>query len=236
MIDPAYCRLMAEYNDWMNRKLCVACRQLPAAALHEDRGAFFKSIYLTLNHIAYSDLAFLSRFTGDPPEVPPLGEDLFGGYDRWEGQRAALDARLVDWAASLTTDWLALPLTYTSKVDGRTRTVPPLDAGRPPVQPPDAPSRPGHDAAVAAWCRHRLDGHPVHAPLRRRLTACSKGQDEPGAVMTILPSASPFSSIACAARTSDSGRRADTAGRISPRDSAVITSRISARRPARSWS
>lgn len=124
MIDPAYCQLLAEYNEWMNRRLFAACGQLPPSALLEDRGAFFKSMYLTLNHIAYSDLAFLSRFTGDPPEVPGLGVDLFGSFDRLRSEREALDARLRSWAASLTTSWLELPLTYTSKVDGRERTVP----------------------------------------------------------------------------------------------------------------
>jgi uncharacterized damage-inducible protein DinB len=124
MIDPAHCQLMAEYNEWMNRKLYAACGLLSQPDLHEDRGAFFKSIYLTLNHIAYSDLAFLSRFTGEPPVVPQLGEDLFGTFDRLRTEREALDARLMVWCASLTTDWLTLPLTYTSKVDGRERTVP----------------------------------------------------------------------------------------------------------------
>lgn len=124
MIDPAYCQVMAEYNEWMNRRLFSTCSQLPPAVLVEDRGAFFKSIYLTLNHIAYSDLAFLSRFTGDPAEVPQLGEDLFGSFDELRRERVALDARLNTWSASLTTDWLKLPLTYTSRVDGRQRTVP----------------------------------------------------------------------------------------------------------------
>ncbi|MBL8699467.1 MAG: damage-inducible protein DinB [Alphaproteobacteria bacterium] len=124
MIDPAHCQLMAEYNEWMNRKLFSACGLLPKSALLEDRGAFFKSIYLTLNHIAYADLAFLSRFTGDPSQVPPLGEDLFGSFDGLRAEREALDARLKAWSASLTTAWLSLPLTYTSKVDGRERTVP----------------------------------------------------------------------------------------------------------------
>lgn len=124
MIDPAYCQLMARYNEWMNRKVFAACGLLPRSALYEDRHAFFESIYLTLNHMAYADLAFLSRFTGEPQEVPPLGEDLFGGFDRLRSERGVLDARLEAWSASLTTDWLSLPLTYTSRVDGRERTVP----------------------------------------------------------------------------------------------------------------
>ena len=124
MIDAKYCQLMAEYNEWMNAKLYRACGSLSEPVLHEDRGAFFKSIYLTLNHIAYSDIAFLSRFTGQPPEVPPLGEDLFGGFDRLRKEREHLDRRILRWSSTLSPDWLTHPLTYVSKVDGKERTVP----------------------------------------------------------------------------------------------------------------
>ena len=124
MIDTRYCQLMADYNQWMNTKLYRACAALPEEELHADKGAFFKSIYLTLNHITYSDLAFLSRFTGEPAQVPPLGEDLFGGFQALSSQREKLDARLCLWADGLTQDWLAQTLTYVSKVDGSQRTAP----------------------------------------------------------------------------------------------------------------
>ena len=124
MIDAAYCQLMADYNQWMNDKLFRVCALLPEKELHADKGAFFKSIYLTLNHIAYSDLAFLSRFTGEPLQVPPMGQDLFGGFQALSKQRDKLDARLCIWADSLTPEWLAQTLTYVSKVDGRQRTAP----------------------------------------------------------------------------------------------------------------
>ena len=124
MIDTRYCQLMADYNQWMNTKLYRACALLPEQEIHADKGAFFKSIYLTLNHITYSDLAFLSRFTGEPAQVPPLGEDLFGGFQALSSQREKLDARLCLWADGLTQDWLAQTLTYVSKVDGSQRTAP----------------------------------------------------------------------------------------------------------------
>ena len=124
MIDTAYCQLMADYNQWMNDKLYRACASLPEQELHADKGAFFTSIYLTLNHIAYSDLAFLSRFTGEPAEVPPIGQDLFGGFQALSAQRQLLDARLCVWSKSLTAEWLAQTLTYVSKVDGQQRTAP----------------------------------------------------------------------------------------------------------------
>jgi uncharacterized damage-inducible protein DinB len=124
MIGPEYCRLMAEYNGWMNRKVYGACSSLPEEMLIADRGAFFKSIYLTLNHIAGVDIAFLSRFTGDPSTVPALGADLFGGFGNLNAERLRLDARIASWADGLSESWLAASLTYESKVDGRTRTLP----------------------------------------------------------------------------------------------------------------
>jgi len=123
MIDAKYCQLMAEYNVWMNTKLYHSCSLLPETVLHEDKGAFFKSIYLTLNHIAYSDLAFLSRFTGQPADVPPLGSDLFGGFQQLYKERKKIDARLIHWSMGLQTQWLEQPLTYVSKVDGSRRTA-----------------------------------------------------------------------------------------------------------------
>jgi uncharacterized damage-inducible protein DinB len=124
MITAGYCRTMAQYNEWMNSRLYALCATVADAELREDRGAFFKSIYATLNHIAYGDLAFLSRFTGDPAVVPELGADLFGGFAALRRERAGLDARILAWAGTLRPEWLAESLSYASKVDGRVRTVP----------------------------------------------------------------------------------------------------------------
>ncbi len=55
--------------------------------------------------------------------MPPLGVDLFGGFEALRSERNRLDRRIVEWAAALDEDWLGTALTYTSKVDGRTRTV-----------------------------------------------------------------------------------------------------------------
>jgi uncharacterized damage-inducible protein DinB len=123
MIDADYCLTMARYNEWMNSRLYALCAGLADDELRRDRGAFFRSIYGTLNHIAYGDLAFLSRFTGDPADVPEVDRELFAGFAELREARVALDARLLRWAATLTADWLRRPLTYTSKIDGRTRTV-----------------------------------------------------------------------------------------------------------------
>lgn len=124
MVTNEFCNTMAQYNEWMNSRLYALCASLPEPELYKDRGAFFKSIYATLNHIAYGELAFLSRFTGNPAVVPELGASLFGSFAELRRERVELDARLLEWSNTLSPAWLAETLTYTSKVDGQVRTVP----------------------------------------------------------------------------------------------------------------
>ncbi|MEM7251816.1 MAG: DinB family protein [Pseudomonadota bacterium] len=124
MITREHARLMAQYNQWMNDKLYVLCGSLTDAQRKEDRGAFFGSLHRTLNHILYGDLAFMSRFTANPSVVPELGVDLFDDFAELEGARRELDQRILSWAEALSPEWLTEELTYTSKVDGVTRSVP----------------------------------------------------------------------------------------------------------------
>jgi uncharacterized damage-inducible protein DinB len=124
MIDREHCRLMAEYNGWMNGKLYALCATLSDAERRQDRGAFFRSIHGTLNHIMFGDLAFLSRLTGNPPQVPEMNTEFATSFDELRRKRSALDERIAAWTQTLTPEWLASSLTYTSKVDGRSRTIP----------------------------------------------------------------------------------------------------------------
>jgi len=124
VITSSYCSSLADYNQWMNTRLYETCNALSDAERKEDRSAFFRSIHSTLNHILFGDLAFMSRFTGDPDTIPELGKDLYEGFDELRQARIGLDDRMVRWAATLSEDWLGQQLTYESKVDGVTRTVP----------------------------------------------------------------------------------------------------------------
>jgi uncharacterized damage-inducible protein DinB len=91
MITPSHSQLMAQYNEWMNSRLYALCATLPDTELGKDRGAFFKSIYGTLNHIAYGDLAFLSRFTGSPARMRNRARRRGGAQPR--GQQSAHPSR-----------------------------------------------------------------------------------------------------------------------------------------------
>ncbi|MDX8404091.1 MAG: DinB family protein [Mariprofundaceae bacterium] len=59
-----YLQRMARYNQWMNRKLYEKVQLLSADEIAKDRGAFFKSILGTLNHILVADMFWLRRFSG----------------------------------------------------------------------------------------------------------------------------------------------------------------------------
>jgi uncharacterized damage-inducible protein DinB len=81
-----------------------------------DRGAFFKSIHATLDHLTWADEMWLSRFTAYPkPGVSIPGST--GRHPAWDGLRAArqrIDSALIDWADRLDPDWLQGELTWYS--------------------------------------------------------------------------------------------------------------------------
>ena len=116
--------LMADYNAWMNRKLYEAAAGLPDEARKRDLGAFFKSLHGTLNHILLIDLMILARFTGQPLPSTGLDEDRHNDFEALRAEREATDARILDWIAGLDRAGLGETLTFTSVVDGVTRSLP----------------------------------------------------------------------------------------------------------------
>ena len=64
MVDPAFVQTMARYNAWQNRSLMAAADGLTDEARKLDRGAFFKSIHGTFNHVLWGDETWLSRLAG----------------------------------------------------------------------------------------------------------------------------------------------------------------------------
>ena len=144
--------LMADYNVWMNRKLYGAAAGLPDAERKRDLGAFFKSLHGTLNHILLIDLMLLARFAEQPLPTTGLDEELHDDFGALRAEREATDARILDWIAGLDRSGLGETLTFTSVVDGKTRSLPSTTLGHadPDVQPPDPPPWPGDHAAQAA--------------------------------------------------------------------------------------
>jgi uncharacterized damage-inducible protein DinB len=124
MIDRGYCRLMACYNRWMNERLYALCAKLPDAERTRARGAFFGSIHGTLNHLLWGDRMWMGRFTGPPCTHPAFGSDMFADFGELAREREITDRAMLDWTERIEAHWLASPLSYVSRTDGRTRTLP----------------------------------------------------------------------------------------------------------------
>ena len=111
---PESCRAMARYNRWMNEKVYATAALLGDEERKRDRGAFFKSIHATLNHILVGDTVWLARVDGVvPPDgfmapgIRSLDQELHADFDELRAQRVATDARIDAWTETLTPEMLA---------------------------------------------------------------------------------------------------------------------------------
>jgi uncharacterized damage-inducible protein DinB len=79
-------QMFAGYNAWCNERLYDAAATVPDADYRADRGAFFKSLHGTLNHLLVADRIWMRRFTGVGALPPSLDAIL---YDDLESLRTA---------------------------------------------------------------------------------------------------------------------------------------------------
>ncbi len=103
MISADYCRLLARYNSWQNSSLVTSANQLTPDQLWRDRGAFFKSIAATFNHLLWADALMLARINGNERPQDSITHSLRSPAD-WEtftAMRAARDDEIERWAAEL---------------------------------------------------------------------------------------------------------------------------------------
>ncbi len=117
---------LAAYNEWMNRKLYDAAAALPAERVHEDRGAFFGSIFGTLNHLVIADLIWFKRIAaGLPglaslqsldalPRPASLDQRLCATLPELDVLRAQLDAAIIGFCAEVRPARLDAAFTWTS--------------------------------------------------------------------------------------------------------------------------
>jgi uncharacterized damage-inducible protein DinB len=121
----AHFRLLAQYNDWMNQKLYEAAATLPEQERQAERGAFFGSLHMTLQHIAVADVIWLRRFGAHPHFASVLAEvmalpqpaDARGEPMSWQAlrvRRAWLDRQIMHWTCALSEADLDLVIHYKS--------------------------------------------------------------------------------------------------------------------------
>lgn len=117
MISPDHVRTMARYNRWQNRSLYGAADSLPDEARRQDRGAFFGSIFATLNHLLWADQMWMRRFSETPaPAVRTIGgsPELHADWKSLSAARQDFDQVIIDWARDLKTDDVEGDLSYYS--------------------------------------------------------------------------------------------------------------------------
>lgn len=94
--------MMAGYNAWSNERIYDVAAQLPDADYRADRGAFFKSVHGTLNHLLVADRIWLKRFSGQGEAPNRLDAILFEALPDLRAAREKEDERIVAYIDSLS--------------------------------------------------------------------------------------------------------------------------------------
>ena len=104
----------------MNEKLYATSALLSDEERKRDRGAFFKSIHGTLNHLLLADRVWLGRFTGvslpsdwlGPGGIRALDQELYADFEELRRERAKTDEEIDAWVAALDVETLSGVLRY----------------------------------------------------------------------------------------------------------------------------
>jgi uncharacterized damage-inducible protein DinB len=112
--------MFAGYNAWCNRRLYDAAATVPDADYRADRGAFFKSLHGTLNHLLVGDRIWMRRFTGAGELPPSLDAILYDDFAALRTARVSEDTRISRYIDRLSADDLNRLLRYRTVVNPQT--------------------------------------------------------------------------------------------------------------------
>ena len=104
--------VLARYNAWANHKLYHVVGALPDADYRADRGAFFRSLHGTLNHLLVTYLMWLGRFTGRFEPGLRLDMVLHDTFEALHAARQAEDTRIITYVDGLDPAALARSFTF----------------------------------------------------------------------------------------------------------------------------
>jgi uncharacterized damage-inducible protein DinB len=113
----------------MNEKIYAASEGLSDEERKSDRGAFFKSIHSTLDHLLWADYTWFGRFAegaafaSDYPKVA-AGTEIYSEWEQLKSARVALDTDIGAWSATLANEWLARDFSWYSGFSRSNRTRP----------------------------------------------------------------------------------------------------------------
>src|SRR5476651_765521 len=112
MTPSAHYQMFGQYNAWANKRLYDAAARLSTEQYRADRGAFFKSVHGTLNHLLVTDRIWMQRFTGEGDVPDRLDAILFETFDELRAAREAEDRRIVDFVDGLDDARIAETIKY----------------------------------------------------------------------------------------------------------------------------
>ncbi len=121
---PDYARTMSRYNRWMNEKLYAVCADLSDETRKEDRGAPFRSIHGTLNHLLLADRLWMSRFLSTRYAITSLADELYSDFDDLRRERAHTDEEIDSWVSTLGDGDFEKQLTFMPATLPDERTLP----------------------------------------------------------------------------------------------------------------
>lgn len=114
MIDPTLYWRLAAYNTAMTAKLYDICEEMSDEERKANRGAFFKSVHSTLNHLLMADHVWMGRFTGKAYEYHGIGIDLFDDFPELKTAHLEMAGDIEAWTKTLTPEWLTGDLSWTN--------------------------------------------------------------------------------------------------------------------------
>jgi uncharacterized damage-inducible protein DinB len=109
--------MFAGYNAWCNERLYDATARVDDGDYRADRGAFFKSLHGTLNHLLVGDRIWMQRFTGQGEVPSGLNAILYDDFTQLRSARRMEDARIAQFIATLTEDDLTKTIRYRTVVN-----------------------------------------------------------------------------------------------------------------------
>jgi uncharacterized damage-inducible protein DinB len=105
-------QMFAAYNAWANERVFTAAARLSDADYRADKGAFFKSVHGTLNHLLVGDLVWMQRFTGEGAVPPRLDAILHDTLASLHDARRGEDKRIIAYIDGLDEAALAGTIRY----------------------------------------------------------------------------------------------------------------------------
>jgi uncharacterized damage-inducible protein DinB len=108
----AHFDMFSRYNAWANERLYEAAARLSDADYRADRGAFFKSMHGTLNHLVVADRIWMRRLTGTGETTNRLDAILYDDLPSLRAARRSEDERIIRFVDGLSEADLAGHIRY----------------------------------------------------------------------------------------------------------------------------